>query len=96
MDGLSHLNIVKIIGFVEDIEKRIYWLVFPWEANGNVREFLLSGEWELPERVSLVRRIYSEHQLRVYTNVRALSDAGCGIGARVSSYSPTSHLPRGP
>lgn len=31
-------NIVKIIGFVEDIKNRIGWLVFPWEENGNLRD----------------------------------------------------------
>lgn len=55
LDKLSHPNIVKILGFVEDLEKRIAWLVFPWEENGNLREFLHSGDWEIPERVSLVR-----------------------------------------
>lgn len=45
---------MKIIGFVEDTERRIAWLVFPWEENGNLREFLRSGKWEFPERVSLV------------------------------------------
>ncbi|KIO28290.1 hypothetical protein M407DRAFT_72016, partial [Tulasnella calospora MUT 4182] len=59
LDGLDHPHIVKIIGFVEDMKKRIAWLVFPWEANGNVREFLLSGKWELPERVSLIRDVAS-------------------------------------
>ncbi|KIO21579.1 hypothetical protein M407DRAFT_38581, partial [Tulasnella calospora MUT 4182] len=49
--GVSHPNIVKIVGFVEDIGNRIAWLVFPWEVNGNVREFLLSGEWEISERI---------------------------------------------
>ncbi|KAG8948591.1 hypothetical protein FRC04_009493 [Tulasnella sp. 424] len=59
VNGLSHLNIVKIIGFVEDVKKRIAWLVFPWEANGNVREFLLFGTWELAERVSLIKDVAS-------------------------------------
>lgn len=61
MDKLSHPNIVKILGFVEDIECRIAWLVFTWEDNGNLREFLRSGEWEIPERVSLVRRKRERH-----------------------------------
>ncbi|KIO19309.1 hypothetical protein M407DRAFT_31026 [Tulasnella calospora MUT 4182] len=59
VDGLSHPNIIKILGFVEDIKKGIAWLVLPWEANGNVREFLLSGKWELPERVSLIQDVAS-------------------------------------
>ncbi|KIO28291.1 hypothetical protein M407DRAFT_22500 [Tulasnella calospora MUT 4182] len=59
LDGLDHPHIVKIIGFVEDMKNRTTWLVFPWEANGNVREFLLSGKWELPERVSLIQDVAS-------------------------------------
>ncbi|KIO21742.1 hypothetical protein M407DRAFT_28668 [Tulasnella calospora MUT 4182] len=59
LDGLDHANIIKLVGFVEDMTKRMAWLVFPWEANGNVREFLLSGKWELPERVSLVNDVAS-------------------------------------
>ncbi|KIO25124.1 hypothetical protein M407DRAFT_76107, partial [Tulasnella calospora MUT 4182] len=54
VDSLSHPNIVRIVGFTEDIENRTAWLFFPWEANGNVREFLRSEEWEIPERVSLI------------------------------------------
>ncbi|KIO18467.1 hypothetical protein M407DRAFT_31867 [Tulasnella calospora MUT 4182] len=67
LDGLDHPNIIKLVGFVEDIKRRIAWLVFPWEANGNVREFLLSGKWELPERVSLVRPSLVRHQVRLNT-----------------------------
>ncbi|KIO17386.1 hypothetical protein M407DRAFT_32944 [Tulasnella calospora MUT 4182] len=59
LNGLDHPNIIKLVGFVEDVKKRIAWLVFPWEANGNVREFLLSGKWELPERVSLIKDVAS-------------------------------------
>ena len=51
---LSHSNIVKLEGFVEDISKGVVWLVFLWEDNGNLRDFLGSGEWEIPERISLV------------------------------------------
>lgn len=58
LNQLSHENIVEIIGFVEDMEHRIAWLVFPWEDNGNLRQFLRSGTWELPERVSLVCAVY--------------------------------------
>ncbi|KIO32381.1 hypothetical protein M407DRAFT_66796, partial [Tulasnella calospora MUT 4182] len=59
VDGLRHPHIVRLVGFVEDMKNRIAWLVFPWEANGNVREFLLNGEWEIPERVSLIRDVAS-------------------------------------
>ena len=54
MSTLSHPNIIALLGFVEDTEKRDAWIILPWEANGNVREFLQSGEWEIPERISLV------------------------------------------
>ncbi|KIO26363.1 hypothetical protein M407DRAFT_24329 [Tulasnella calospora MUT 4182] len=51
---LSHPNIVQMIGFIEDLDGDKAWVIFPWEANGNVREFLASGEWEIPERISLI------------------------------------------
>ncbi|KAG9016322.1 hypothetical protein FRB90_003286 [Tulasnella sp. 427] len=54
LNELDHENIVKIVGFVEDVSKRTAWLVFPWEENGNLREFLSAGEWDIPERVSLI------------------------------------------
>lgn len=54
MAGLSHENIVRIIGFVEDFENQTAWMVLSWEPNGNVSEFLARGHWEIPERVSLV------------------------------------------
>ncbi|KIO22995.1 hypothetical protein M407DRAFT_78619, partial [Tulasnella calospora MUT 4182] len=54
---LSHPNIIKLIGFVEDMQKGDAWIVLPWEANGNVREFLQSGEWDIPERLSLIKDV---------------------------------------
>ncbi|KAG9040800.1 hypothetical protein FS837_000170 [Tulasnella sp. UAMH 9824] len=54
---LSHPNIIKIEGYVEDTSKHIIWLVFPWEENGNLRDFLASGEWEIPERISLINDV---------------------------------------
>ncbi|KAG8963183.1 hypothetical protein FRC00_007467 [Tulasnella sp. 408] len=51
---LSHPNIVRLSGFVEDISNNILWLVFPWEDNGNLSDFVASGNWEVPERVSLI------------------------------------------
>ncbi|KIO22804.1 hypothetical protein M407DRAFT_27679 [Tulasnella calospora MUT 4182] len=51
---LNHENIIKLVGFVEDRSGRIAWLVFPWMANGNLQEFLASGNWEIPERISLL------------------------------------------
>lgn len=57
LDDLYHDNIVDIIGFVEDVKHGIAWMVFFWEKNGNLREFVRSADWELPERVSLVSKI---------------------------------------
>ncbi|KIO25821.1 hypothetical protein M407DRAFT_24875 [Tulasnella calospora MUT 4182] len=51
---LSHPNIVKLEGFVEDLSAQKVWLIFPWEEYGNLRDFLASGEWEVPERISLI------------------------------------------
>ncbi|KAG9041601.1 hypothetical protein FS837_012040, partial [Tulasnella sp. UAMH 9824] len=53
LNTLRHDNVVKIVGFVEDVEQGIAWMVFAWEKNGNLREFIRSAKWELPERVSL-------------------------------------------
>ncbi|KAG8937888.1 hypothetical protein FRC00_011156 [Tulasnella sp. 408] len=55
MASLSHPNIIKFLGFVEDMKKGDAWIILPWEANGNVREFLQSGEWTIPERISLIQ-----------------------------------------
>ncbi|KIO22124.1 hypothetical protein M407DRAFT_28334 [Tulasnella calospora MUT 4182] len=52
---LSHKNIVQLIGFVEDLEKGIAWIVLSWAPNGNVGQFLANGDWEIPERVSLIQ-----------------------------------------
>ncbi|KAG9025792.1 hypothetical protein FS837_004815 [Tulasnella sp. UAMH 9824] len=51
---LSHPNIVTLEGFVEELSQQKVWLVFPWEEHGNLRDFLASGEWEIPERISLI------------------------------------------
>ncbi|KAG9041773.1 hypothetical protein FS837_011765 [Tulasnella sp. UAMH 9824] len=53
LKDLSHENVVKIVGFVEDTKEGIAWMIFAWEKNGNLREFVRSADWELPERISL-------------------------------------------
>ncbi|KAG9041599.1 hypothetical protein FS837_012038 [Tulasnella sp. UAMH 9824] len=45
---------LAVIGFVEDVEKGVAWMVFAWQKNGNLREFIRSAKWDLPERLSLV------------------------------------------
>lgn len=52
--GLSHKNIVRLVGFVEELEQGEAWVVLSWHPNGNVNEFLATGEREIPERISLV------------------------------------------
>ncbi|KIO33113.1 hypothetical protein M407DRAFT_17978 [Tulasnella calospora MUT 4182] len=54
---LSHRNIVGLEGFVEDVSEGIIWLVFPWEANGNLRDFIASQDWEIPERIWLINDV---------------------------------------
>ncbi|KAG8963977.1 hypothetical protein FRC00_004343 [Tulasnella sp. 408] len=51
MASLSHPNIIKFLGFVEDMKEGDARIILPWEANGNVREFLQSGDWDIPERI---------------------------------------------
>ncbi|KAG8926185.1 hypothetical protein FRC00_003157, partial [Tulasnella sp. 408] len=55
--GLDHPNIIKLVGFAEDDRAGIAWLLFPWEANGNLRDFLSRGLWDLPERVALIQDV---------------------------------------
>ncbi|KAG9041427.1 hypothetical protein FS837_012274 [Tulasnella sp. UAMH 9824] len=54
LSDLSHENVVKIIAFVEEVEQGVAWMVFAWEKNGNLREFIRSAKWELPERIFLI------------------------------------------
>ncbi|KAG9044842.1 hypothetical protein FS837_007424 [Tulasnella sp. UAMH 9824] len=51
----NHRNIQSFIGFTDDLEHKAYWIISPWERNGNVREFLAEGKWGLPPRFSLVQ-----------------------------------------
>ncbi|KAG9024058.1 hypothetical protein FS837_005481, partial [Tulasnella sp. UAMH 9824] len=55
MTKLSHPNIVDLVGFVENMDKGDAWIILQWEENGNVREFLQSGQWDIPERISLIK-----------------------------------------
>ncbi|KIO33863.1 hypothetical protein M407DRAFT_17464 [Tulasnella calospora MUT 4182] len=55
LDGLNHPNVAKLVGFVEDLERGIAWLVSSWEPNGNVRQFLMSAKCAIPGRISLIR-----------------------------------------
>lgn len=57
LKDLSHDNVVHIVGFVQEAKEGIAWLIFDWEKNGNLREFVTSGNWELPERISLINDV---------------------------------------
>ncbi|KIO16804.1 hypothetical protein M407DRAFT_51741, partial [Tulasnella calospora MUT 4182] len=56
---LSHKNILKLEGFAEDASKNVIWLIFPWEANGTLKDFVASYEWEIPEHLSLIYEVAS-------------------------------------
>ncbi|KIO18888.1 hypothetical protein M407DRAFT_83461, partial [Tulasnella calospora MUT 4182] len=59
MAHLSHENIARLIGFVEDLQQGKAWIVLSWEPNGNVSEFLATGQWEIPERISLIQDTFA-------------------------------------
>ncbi|KAG9035991.1 hypothetical protein FS837_001771 [Tulasnella sp. UAMH 9824] len=59
MAQLLHRNIARLIGFVEELEEGKAWIVMCWEPNGNVSEFLATGEWEIPERISLIQDTFA-------------------------------------
>ncbi|KIO26960.1 hypothetical protein M407DRAFT_23785 [Tulasnella calospora MUT 4182] len=52
---LSHPNVGKLAGFEEDPQNGSIWGFLYWESNGNLCEFLATGPWNLPERVSLIK-----------------------------------------
>ncbi|KAG9041877.1 hypothetical protein FS837_011626 [Tulasnella sp. UAMH 9824] len=52
---LSHQNVIKLEGFVENASNGVIWLVFPWEENGTLKDFVASHDWEIPERMSLLK-----------------------------------------
>lgn len=54
---LSHQNIIKLEGFVEDLRNKIIWLIFPWEDAGNLKDFIASQNWEIPERLWLIDEV---------------------------------------
>ncbi|KAG8982672.1 hypothetical protein FRB90_006639, partial [Tulasnella sp. 427] len=54
---LSHKNIVECKGFAEDLAEKRVWLVLEWAENGNLRDFVASGDWEIPERIALIHDV---------------------------------------
>ncbi|KAG9041609.1 hypothetical protein FS837_012035 [Tulasnella sp. UAMH 9824] len=96
LNDLSHENVVGIVGFVEDVEEGVAWMVFVWEKNGNLREFIRSAEWELPERISLLNILVNSENRAVITDfgsARAVDSAEEEAlkGVRAAKAVPTSH-----
>ncbi|KAG8952121.1 hypothetical protein FRC04_005121 [Tulasnella sp. 424] len=54
---LSHPNIVRLLGFIEDLENGDARMIFAWEENGTVQEFLAKRNCDVPERLSLVKDV---------------------------------------
>ncbi|KAG8894031.1 hypothetical protein FRC01_013193, partial [Tulasnella sp. 417] len=52
---LSHPNISKIAGFEEHPQTDTIWVFSLWESNGNLSEFLVTGKWNVLERMSLIK-----------------------------------------
>ncbi|KIO33585.1 hypothetical protein M407DRAFT_17548 [Tulasnella calospora MUT 4182] len=78
LNDLFHENVVEIIGFVEDTKEGIAWMLFAWEQNGNLREFVRSVDWELPERASLLNILVNSGNRAVITDfgsARAICNA---------------------
>ncbi|KIO15594.1 hypothetical protein M407DRAFT_86941 [Tulasnella calospora MUT 4182] len=55
--GLSHPNIIKLLGFLENFEIGNACMVFTWEDNGNVQQFLATKACDIPERISLIKDV---------------------------------------
>ncbi|KIO27673.1 hypothetical protein M407DRAFT_35604, partial [Tulasnella calospora MUT 4182] len=49
----AHPGIAKFLGFYANLDRSEAWLLSPWEPYGNVAEFILKQELEVPERLSL-------------------------------------------
>ncbi|KAG9022190.1 hypothetical protein FS837_006545, partial [Tulasnella sp. UAMH 9824] len=68
LSELSHENVIKLIGFVEEVGQGVAWMVFLWEKNGNLREFVRSANLELPERVSLLNILVNSECRAIITD----------------------------
>lgn len=89
LNDLSHENVVKIVGFVEDVEKGVAWMVFDWEQNGNLREFIQSAKWELPERICLVSNVSTSQPISLRYEA---SDRRRSQGAELPSWKEPTNL----
>ncbi|KAG9040640.1 hypothetical protein FS837_000372 [Tulasnella sp. UAMH 9824] len=100
LNDLDHENVVKIIGFVEEVDNGVAWMVFSWEKNGNLREFVQAETWELPERVSLLNILVNSENRAVITDLGSarfvdsatepvISGVGVANVATIQHQSPT-------
>ncbi|KAG8952016.1 hypothetical protein FRC04_005349 [Tulasnella sp. 424] len=90
MAKLSHPNIVRLEAFVEDAEKDVFWLVLPWEPNGNLREFILSEDCklEVPELSSLQNILVNSEYSAVITDfgsARIIRDVSKSVSPNTTS-----------
>ncbi|KAG8915243.1 Receptor-interacting serine/threonine-protein kinase 2 [Tulasnella sp. 408] len=65
---LANENVISFEGFVEDLSNNIIWLVFPWEDNGNLRDFVASADWAIPERIWLVNILVNSEYRAIITD----------------------------
>ncbi|KAG8932437.1 hypothetical protein FRC01_013910 [Tulasnella sp. 417] len=68
LSELKHNNVVQLIGFVENVEEGIAWILLSWEDNGNLREFIHSQDWVIPERVSLLNILVTSQNRAAITD----------------------------
>ncbi|KIO30165.1 hypothetical protein M407DRAFT_20831 [Tulasnella calospora MUT 4182] len=54
LSHLRHKNVVKFLGFVEDSDKGIAWIVLSWEVNGTLRDYIQSEDRSFGVRLSLI------------------------------------------
>ncbi|KAG8915643.1 Ephrin type-A receptor 8 [Tulasnella sp. 417] len=68
LEGLCHDNVIRLLGFVENFEEGIAWILLRWEPNGNVGDFVRSHNWMIPELVSLLNVMVNSQYSAVITD----------------------------
>ncbi|KAG9041922.1 hypothetical protein FS837_011570 [Tulasnella sp. UAMH 9824] len=68
LKNFKHENVIELLGFVEDLEQGIAWIVLPWAPNGHVGEFVRSHNWAIPERLSLLNILVNASYYAVITD----------------------------
>ncbi|KAG8996174.1 hypothetical protein FRB90_012808 [Tulasnella sp. 427] len=91
LSEIRHENIVELRGFVEDPEENIAWIVFPWESNGNLREFVQSQNWVIPERLSLLNILVNSASRAIITDFGSARKIDTNLKMKETK-SPTSSI----